>query len=182
MSCDSQRTKSGGVVEWSGSVPWRVLDYLSQDMKVSKLPGLRSMLAAYIWPGTYYSCQILLAVFHWRFKTRCYIVLLLQWDVLLIFVLTWQMEETFIIRIFHLCPVHLCLSPDQSLLEGNVWTSQLISSKKMEKGILSSWQYYFWINRSTYTSLTIQLSRIRTHQIIPNRCQPVLQKKKNKTN
>ena len=134
-------------------------------MKVSKLPELRSMLAAYIWPGTYYSCQTSLHCFHWRLKTWCYIELLMQQDVWLGFVLTWQMKETFIVCIFHLCPVHLFLSADQSLLEGKVWTSQLISCKKMEKGILSCWQYYFWINRSTYTSLTIQLSRIRTHQI-----------------
>ena len=133
MSCDSQQTKSGGVVEWSGSVPWRVLDFLFQDMKVSQLPELRSMQPLTFGQGRIILARCLFAVFHWRFKTWCYIELSLQWAVLLIFVLTWQMKETFVICIFHLCPVHLCLPPDQSLPEGNVWTSQLISCKKMEK-------------------------------------------------
>ena len=58
------------------------------------------------------SVRCLFAVFHWRIQRWCYIELLLQWGVLLIFELTWQMEETFIICIFHMCPVLLSLSLD----------------------------------------------------------------------
>ena len=50
----ADKVRRGGRAKRFGSL--RVLDFLFQDSEVSQLPELHSMLAAYIWPGTYYSC------------------------------------------------------------------------------------------------------------------------------
>ena len=72
----ADKERRGGRVKRFGSLK-------SASLPVSRYEGFQVArtsfdAAAYIWPGTYYSCQMSLRCFHWRFKTWCYIELLLQ--------------------------------------------------------------------------------------------------------